>query len=107
MSREILNVKGEWRSRGDLIPIVSKSIGSCYTNRLTLLSSLGPRPWPSPLAPESAARMNFVISLLIRVIEAMFVAGILGSAIVVLLTSIEDFKMLFEKEPSSNSAKNM
>ncbi len=51
--------------------------------------------------------MNFVISLLIRVIEAMFVAGILGSAIVVLLTSIEDFKMLFEKEPSSNSARNM
>ena len=51
--------------------------------------------------------MNFAISLLIRLIEAMFVAGIVGSTIVVLLTSIEDFKMLFEKQPVSNSARNM
>jgi hypothetical protein len=51
--------------------------------------------------------MNLVVSFLIRVIEAMFVAGILGSAIVVLLTSIEDFKMLFEKEPPATSARNM
>ncbi len=51
--------------------------------------------------------MNLVVSFLIRVIEAMFVAGILGSAIVVLLTSIEDFKMLFEKEPTSTPARNM
>ena len=48
--------------------------------------------------------MNILVSAMIHVIEAMFVAGILGSAIVVLLTSIEDFKMLFEKEPSSHDA---
>ncbi len=42
--------------------------------------------------------MNILISILIRIIEVMFVAGVIGSAIVVLLTSIEDFKMLFEKE---------
>jgi hypothetical protein len=46
--------------------------------------------------------MNILISALIHLIEAMFVAGVIGSAIVVLLTSVEDFKMLFEKEPSSH-----
>jgi hypothetical protein len=44
--------------------------------------------------------MNILISILIRIIEVMFVAGVFGSAIVVLLTSVEDFKMLFEKESS-------
>ena len=44
--------------------------------------------------------MNALIAVLIRIIEVMFVAGVIGSAIVVLLTSIEDFKMLFEKEAS-------
>jgi len=45
--------------------------------------------------------MNLLVSILIRTIEVMFVAGVIGSAIVVLLTSVEDFKMLFEKEPPS------
>jgi hypothetical protein len=45
--------------------------------------------------------MNTLVAILIRIIEVMFVAGVIGSAIVVLLTSIEDFKMLFEKETSS------
>ena len=40
--------------------------------------------------------MNLLTSILIR--EVMFVAGVIGSAIMVVLTSIEDFKMLFEKE---------
>lgn len=44
--------------------------------------------------------MNTFIAILIRIVEVMFVAGVAGSAIVVLLTSIEDFKMLFEKETS-------
>ena len=44
--------------------------------------------------------MNILIAILIRIIEVMFVAGVAGSAIVVLLTSMEDFKMLFEKETS-------
>jgi hypothetical protein len=48
--------------------------------------------------------MNLLVSILIRIIEVMFVAGVIGSAIVVLLTSVEDFKMLFEKEsPSSRN----
>ena len=51
--------------------------------------------------------MNLGISLLIRVVEAMFVAGVLGSSVVVILTSIEDFKMLFEKRPVSTSARNI
>ena len=42
--------------------------------------------------------MNTLIAILIRIIEVMFVAGVIGSAVVVLLTSVEDFKMLFEKE---------
>jgi hypothetical protein len=45
--------------------------------------------------------MNLLVSILIRIIEVMFVAGVIGSAIVVLLTSVEDFKMLFEKESTS------
>jgi hypothetical protein len=44
--------------------------------------------------------MNTLVAILIRIIEVMFVAGVVGSAIVVLLTSVEDFKMLFEKESS-------
>jgi hypothetical protein len=42
--------------------------------------------------------MNALVSVLIRIIEVMFVAGVAGSSIVVILTSVEDFKMLFEKE---------
>ena len=47
--------------------------------------------------------MNLLIAILIRIIEVMFVAGVIGSAIVVVLTSVEDFKMLFEKETSHGS----
>jgi hypothetical protein len=45
--------------------------------------------------------MNTLILILIRIVEVMFVAGVIGSSIVVVLTSVEDFKMLFEKETSS------
>lgn len=44
--------------------------------------------------------MTTLVAILIRIIEVMFVAGVIGSAVVVLLTSIEDFEMLFEKEAS-------
>lgn len=53
-----------------------------------------------PGRKRNAADMNVFIAVLIRIIEVMFVAGVIGSAVVVLLTSIEDFKMLFEKETS-------
>ena len=45
--------------------------------------------------------MNTLIAVLIRIIEVMFVAGVIGSAVVVFLTSVEDFKMLFEKETTT------
>jgi len=50
--------------------------------------------------------MLSLISALIHLIDAMFVAGVLGSTIVVLLTSVEDFKMLFAKRPSAHPAGN-
>jgi hypothetical protein len=49
---------------------------------------------------RNAGFMNTLIAILIRIIEVMFVAGVIGSTIVVLLTSVEDFKMLFEKDAS-------
>jgi hypothetical protein len=39
-----------------------------------------------------------LITIVARVLEAMFVLGVLGSAVVVILTSVEDFKMLFKKD---------
>jgi hypothetical protein len=50
--------------------------------------------------------MNALVSFLIRIIEAMFVIGIIGSSIVVLLTSVEDFRMLFEKETPFGAGKH-
>ena len=38
-----------------------------------------------------------LVTIAIRVLEAMFALGIVGSAVVVILTAIEDFKMLFKK----------
>jgi len=48
--------------------------------------------------------MDYLISALIRLIEGMFAAGVAGSAIVVVLTSIEDFEMLFSTDPSSQKS---
>jgi hypothetical protein len=39
-----------------------------------------------------------LMSIAIRVLEVMFVVGVLGSALVVVLTSVEDFKTLFKKD---------
>jgi hypothetical protein len=39
-----------------------------------------------------------MLTIAIRVLEAMFVVGVLGSALVVVLTSVEDFKTLFKKD---------
>lgn len=50
--------------------------------------------------------MNTLVSFLIRIIEAMFVIGVLGSSIVVFLTSVEDFRMLFEKETPFSASKH-
>jgi hypothetical protein len=39
-----------------------------------------------------------LMTIAIRALEAIFVAGVLGSALVVVLTSVEDFKTLFKKD---------
>lgn len=38
------------------------------------------------------------LSISVRVLEAMFALGVVGSAIVVILSSIEDFATLFKKD---------
>ena len=41
---------------------------------------------------------SMLLNSAIRLLEALFVLGAVGSAIVVLLTAVEDFKMLFAKD---------
>ncbi len=42
--------------------------------------------------------MNALLSLLIPVLEGLFVLGVAGSAVVLILTLIEDSKELFHRE---------
>lgn len=46
-----------------------------------------------------------MLTIAIRVLETMFVVGVVGSAIVVILTGIEDFKMLFVKDKNTTPSK--
>jgi hypothetical protein len=39
-----------------------------------------------------------LITIAVRALETMFVLGLIGSGIVVVLTSIEDFRTLFKKD---------
>lgn len=39
-----------------------------------------------------------LLTTAIRLLEALFVMGAVGSALVVLLTAVEDFKMLFARD---------
>jgi hypothetical protein len=39
-----------------------------------------------------------LITIAVRALEAMFVLGLIGSGVVVILTSIEDFRTLFKKD---------
>ncbi len=39
-----------------------------------------------------------LLTIAIRVLETLFVAGAIGSALVVIMTGVEDFKMLFMKD---------
>jgi hypothetical protein len=50
--------------------------------------------------------MHSLTSALIPAIELMFVGGVLGSSIVILLTSVEDFILLLENEPSAHGDRN-
>lgn len=52
--------------------------------------------------------MDTVIPVLVRILEVMFIVGLLGSAVVLILTSIEDIKSLLpggeENKESATSA---
>ena len=39
-----------------------------------------------------------LITIAVRILETMFVLGLVGSAIVVVLSSIEDMQVLFNKD---------
>jgi hypothetical protein len=39
-----------------------------------------------------------LLATAIRLLEALFVLGAVGSAIVVLMTAVEDFRMLFARD---------
>ena len=47
-----------------------------------------------------------LLTIAIRVLEAMFVLGLAGSAVVVVLTSIEDFRTLFTKDERTTGTSN-
>ena len=44
--------------------------------------------------------MNGFLAFLIHVLEWAFVVGMVGSAIVILITSIEDFEVVLEHDPA-------
>jgi hypothetical protein len=47
--------------------------------------------------------MNSFVTVLIRILEGMFVVGVTGSVIVLVLATIEDIRTIIEKdEPSEN-----
>jgi hypothetical protein len=45
-----------------------------------------------------------VVTILVRILEVFFIAGILGSAIVLILTLIEDAKSLLPADKKENAA---
>ena len=47
--------------------------------------------------------MPMFVIVLVRILEAMFVIGALGSTVVLLLTGIEDLETLFGREESDHS----
>ena len=50
--------------------------------------------------------MSGVISVLVYALEAMFVLGVVGSLVVLILTSIEDMEILFDREKKSEPQAN-
>ena len=50
--------------------------------------------------------MDLLITILVRFLEVIFVAGMIGSAIVILMTSIEDAEVFFEPSPAEESHEN-
>jgi hypothetical protein len=44
-----------------------------------------------------------IVTVLVRILEAMFVAGAIGSVVVLVLSGIEDLKLLFGREEQNHS----
>ncbi len=44
-----------------------------------------------------------IVTVLVRILEAMFVVGAIGSVIVLVLSGIEDLKLLFGREEQNHS----
>jgi hypothetical protein len=44
-----------------------------------------------------------IVTVLVRVLEGMFVAGAVGSFVVIVLSGIEDLKMLLGREDENHS----
>jgi hypothetical protein len=47
--------------------------------------------------------MQSVVSLGIKALEVMFATGIIGSAVVILLTTFEDLEVLYKKEETPSA----
>jgi hypothetical protein len=43
-----------------------------------------------------------IVTILVRILEGMFFVGAIGSFVVLVLTGIEDLKMLFGREEEEN-----
>ncbi len=46
--------------------------------------------------------MSFVVTVLVRILEGMFVVGAAGSVIVLVLSGIEDLQLLFGREDENS-----
>ena len=44
-----------------------------------------------------------IVTVLVRILEGMFVVGAIGSAIVLVLSGIEDLELLFGREEKDHS----
>jgi hypothetical protein len=47
--------------------------------------------------------MSLIVVVLVRILEGMFVVGAIGSTIVLVLSGIEDLKLLFGREEENHS----
>lgn len=48
--------------------------------------------------------MDFVVRVLIRILEGMFVLGVLGSAVVWILTTLEDIENMFSRDTNAEGS---
>ena len=46
--------------------------------------------------------MSLIVVVLVRILEGMFVVGAIGSTIVLVLSGIEDLKLLFGREEKNS-----